>query len=415
MKSIYLNWQRSLLMLLFIFFPGTLKASSNTLVIEEFLVGHDKAEQQEYVTIKNISNEKIKLDGFYLIRLSSSGSSSNLYVFSKTANFYLESKATLKIANPGYSLGAYDLRYSNSSSIISYNDTILIKDNTGKVLDLVGFGNGPEYEGSPISIIKKGITYSRKDSQDTDNNEDDFVSNEVIDTINLDLNLNKIIISEIFPAPPSGQKEWFEIYNPTNLKINLYGLKVCDGVGSIRCYTFAKDDFIEAQGFKSYEQATTRITLNNSGDWLELYDLDENIIFSTENYGDIETGDSFSLFGTKWDLTLTPTKNLKNIFTSIIEQEPKKKSKTSTKKVAKTSTKKTSSQSDNEIFEEEPSEVKGASEEKSIDSKSNINKNLITSKQLGYFVIILAICIFCGYILWEKREKLLEIYHKLKH
>jgi hypothetical protein len=148
------------------------------------------------------------------------------------------------------------------------------------------------------------------------NNLNDFYSSS---NVLIDKNTEKLLITEIMPNPSEGS-EWFELYNPTNSRINLNGLKICDGLGSTHCYYFAKDDYIDS-GYKTYDKGQTKITLNDSGDYLTLSNASDEVIMETDGFEGADDGISFSLFGIDWKWTKSATKGSTNIFEDIVEVE----------------------------------------------------------------------------------------------
>lgn len=224
------------------------------------------------------------------------------------------------------------------------------------------------------------------------------------------------MISELLPNPKTGETEWFELYNGTSKDINLSGLKICDGMGSTHCYYFPENEIIPAGKYKTYQQSVTKITLNDTGDWLELRDLSDNIVTdSGGNYGEADDGLSLSLFGGEFKWTKSPTPGEQNIYTDTIEIEetvvktaktPKTKiSKASTKKSIVTPEKEETTVSDVSTPKEEKSgEVKGAETQKSETKK-------IGRTEIGWSLLVLAVIILVGYF---GKERIYEIYLKIR-
>lgn len=390
------------LFFLLIFLPQITFASSS-LVIDEFQISGESADD-EYVVIYNNSADSIILNDYTLSRKTKTGTSFNtLYKF---INFTFAPFQKVKISHSKYT-GAKELTYSTTSYSITADNTLAIIAPDKSYVDYIGFGEATLYEGNPIDAPQAKQIFQRTNGIDSDNNFNDFRKLE--NTIVLDPNLSKIIISELFPSPSAGNSEWFEIYNPTSLNINLNGLKVCDGAGSVRCFSFT-NIILPPFTYQTFENSITKITLNNTGDWLELF-IQDDLIFETENFSDGETAMSYSLFGSKWDWTKQSTKNAQNQFVSIVEVEEVKvvtpKTKKSKTKVAKSVS---SSENENEEEQAEKKEVKGVTDnQNTAKTKPTISKNI-----LGISLIILAGLIMCGYILWEKKEYLSGIFNKIK-
>jgi len=396
-----------------VFMPA-LSFANSALVIDEFQIGETGASNEDYVVIANYYDSDINLTGYSLIRKNNDGSTiSNLYIFPKSANFYIKKGQKLKFANKSYT-GLFDFRYSNSSSYISTDDTLVLK-NGDNIIDRVGFNNAEEYEGNPIPIVRADAYYVRSEGVDTDNNENDFESSVKVVPIIIDQNANKLVISELLPSPKSGE-EWFELYNPTNLDISLANLKICDVLGSTHYYSFDEEDYLPANSYKTYAQSLTKITLNNNGDFLELYDISDNLITdSGGDYGDSDKGISLALFGSEYRWTKAVTRAGENVFVDIIEieEEPVAKPKTTKSKVVKAIKKTTTASTsiDNETVLDDEAEVKAA---KTVSPADTVQKVIVNNKVLGWGLIGLAILLVLGYTLWYFRDYAKNIYDKIK-
>jgi len=118
-----------------------------------------------------------------------------------------------------------------------------------------------------------------------------------------------IIINEILPSPrgPDAENEWIEVFNQNNFKVDLSFWKVADTVGKSNIYTFPEGIIISSKGFLILHISATKITLNNDGDGLKLFQPDGNII-DTVNYKKAPQGQSYSLAksGWEWSTVLTP-------------------------------------------------------------------------------------------------------------
>jgi len=391
--------------------PELTFASENGLVIEEFRTRSDQKPTAEYIILKNYGASDINLLAFSLTKKVASGN--NYTLVDKFPNIVLKPGDSFIIGHRDY-LGISDLKYTTSNSLADSNNAIILADGVGKIIDSVVYGEVAflEKEGEPLDNPQTGIPYVRKDGQDTDNNSLDFDAK--VPEKSIDQNGNKLIISELLPDPDDGI-EWFEIYNPTNQTIRLENLKVCDLFGSPHCFSFPVEDVILPFQYKAYDQSLTKITLNNDGDMLELQDYQGNIFSSTRvNYGDAEGGAGFALFGSEWHWTKTPTKGSQNIFTDIVELEPvavKAKKKTPPKKTttkAKTTSTKSEAEDDMSSDSSQPAESKVLGEE-----IVTIPDREISHQTVGLFLLVLSAVNLIGYIMWERKDKINEIYKRL--
>ena len=199
---------------------------------------------------------------------------------------------------------------------------------------------------------------------------------------------DKIILSEVMPNPEGTDTdtEWIEIYNPTNRTVKLVGLKLCDILGKIHCFPFSQEESISAFSYKSFEQTSTRITLNNDGDGGAILDDADNVIFETELFESSSEGESFSLFGSNWKWTNMPTKNTPNIFVSTLEKEAPAKKKTSKKKTSSSTLSEKETEAKNSDNEVKAAETIFATGENEKEKGFQIGK-----KEIGWGSIVLAI------------------------
>jgi len=111
-----------------------------------------------------------------------------------------------------------------------------------------------------------------------------------------------IIFSKVMPSPEGAdsEEEWIEIKNLNNFEVDLTSWKIRDTEGSVKTHILSKK--IKALGSLTLERPETGITLNNSGDGLELLNPKDEIIDSV-NFGKAQTNIAFvkSSFGWKWD------------------------------------------------------------------------------------------------------------------
>lgn len=89
-----------------------------------------------------------------------------------------------------------------------------------------------------------------------------------------------ILINEILPSPRGSDEteEWIEIFNENNFEVDLSDWKISDTAGKITTFIFPVGTKISAKGFLVLNRPTTKITLNNDGDGLNLIQPNGNII-----------------------------------------------------------------------------------------------------------------------------------------
>jgi len=105
-----------------------------------------------------------------------------------------------------------------------------------------------------------------------------------------------VVINEILPSPegPNEKDEWIEIFNKSELEVELSNWQITDTAGKTRKYTFPKGTKIPSQGFLVLSRPTTKITLNNDNDGLNLIQADGEIVDSVM-YQKAPRGQSYNL------------------------------------------------------------------------------------------------------------------------
>lgn len=163
-----------LLILLFLLSPLTASADSGHIVISEIQT-YGQSAKDEFVRLYNPTASAVNISGWKLTKKTASGNESNLV--SKFAD------GTSVPANSGFLIThktdykgteTADSAYSGSSYSIADNNTAILKDAGGAIIDKVGFGTASDYEGAPTDNPEKGESIKRQNNQDTDNNKNDF-------------------------------------------------------------------------------------------------------------------------------------------------------------------------------------------------------------------------------------------------
>ncbi|MBI5222152.1 MAG: lamin tail domain-containing protein, partial [Candidatus Magasanikbacteria bacterium] len=103
----------------------------------------------------------------------------------------------------------------------------------------------------------------------------------------------QIIVSEILPNPAgSDSAEFVELYNPTDMMIDLSGYKIDDEDGGSRPYVLPAETIIEPLSFLLLERSKTGLALNNSSDAVRILDQDNNVVVEIE-YDNVVEGASY--------------------------------------------------------------------------------------------------------------------------
>ncbi len=318
-------------------------AEAEHLVISEIkITGGSGFTTDEFVELYNPTDQEISLANWSLVKKTAAG---NEYVLVENFNEKLiKAHSFLLIAHPaGYSGEINpDIYYSTTNSISSNNSVMLLNDMSEEV-DKIGMGTSSDYEGEVTSnpgskksierkakstsdsdsMMEGGMDYFLGNSEDTDNNEDDFIINvqatpqnsssevEYLEIVIPDNNttlpvmegeFGDIKISELFPNPVgSDDSEFIELYNNDTKEINLTGWQLGDN--STRRYVINIDDFdtifIGPKQYFIIDKEISKISLNNTTDAAYLYDANGNIVEKIE-YEKSQEGKSYSLISEQW-------------------------------------------------------------------------------------------------------------------
>lgn len=130
-----------------------------------------------------------------------------------------------------------------------------------------------------------------------------------------------ISIVELLPNPASPQTdeadEYLELFNPTNVDVDLSGYKVQTG------YTYSysvtlQNQTIPANGYLVIKSGNTSLSLANAGGQAHLLDPTGNIISTTDVYTDAPEGQAWALVDDVWKWTGSPTVGATNIYSDPV-------------------------------------------------------------------------------------------------
>lgn len=127
-----------------------------------------------------------------------------------------------------------------------------------------------------------------------------------------------LYLSEVLPSPEGAdtENEFIEIFNTANFTADISGFKIKDTIGAIKTFTIPIGTKISANNFLTFKSGQTKISLNNSGDGVELLDPSGKIIDSID-FGKSQSGQSWSKTENIWQWTAKPTPNQVNIVIAI--------------------------------------------------------------------------------------------------
>ena len=136
-----------------------------------------------------------------------------------------------------------------------------------------------------------------------------------------------IIISKIMPSPegPDAENEWIEIKNNNDFEVDLKDWIIRDKKGSVKEYILTQK--ISPLKTLKITRPESKITLNNSGDGLELLNPNKKIIDSVD-FGKAQTGIAYikTSNGWKWDIPMSNKETSKTVSRdNLYENENKEK------------------------------------------------------------------------------------------
>jgi len=135
----------------------------------------------------------------------------------------------------------------------------------------------------------------------------------------------KVFLNEFLPSPegPDNKNEWIELFNQNDFAVDLSGWKLSDIVGTTKIYSFPDQTTIQANGFLVFQRTETNITLNNSGDVVNLL-LPNNTILESVSYEKAEREESYAknTFGA-WEWSQNPSPGEINTLNALANLENK--------------------------------------------------------------------------------------------
>ncbi len=309
---------------LFLFIPNCTLASFQSVEINEInYIGYTNWKDNtpgsgdEFIELKNSnSNTPIILDGWTLRILSGSGDKT--ITLSGTITDYLVIR---RITSAQSSLPPIDKVINiTSTNFGSLNNTtgayIEIRNASGITIDAVNFmGKWPAVTNNTQSLHKfNNLLWEVKPHSPLN-----IIPNPIITTPESEIvpapekiSYGGVIISEIYPDPAEGLKEFVELYNTTDKDIDLNNWKLDDipeGGSTIQTLS----GIIPAKGFLLLEDSIgLKIGLNNGSDSVILYDPDGKIQ-SQVDYTDSKKGYSYMLIDNIWIWNAIPSPNSINI------------------------------------------------------------------------------------------------------
>ena len=293
------------------------------IIITEFLPDpEDSDRDNEFIEIYNDSSAEVDLSGWILEDKMGS-----------IKKFVIPDEVKI-------SAGKYKAFYSDETRIALNNsgDGVILRNNKGDLVDETQVSGVALEERSfaldenenwvwtliPTPGIKNTIKTDEKiilDSESSEDlidkdNDDEQILKQVQDgkskADDYDFS-DKIIISEIYPNSEgrdnrNGSYEWIELYNDSDLDVNLGGWMIDDLLEKGSKIYIIEDEIIEAESYKIFDAACTKIALNNTGDEVNLLWPDGTVVDKIK-YEKADEGLSYNLSNSGdwfWSSVITP-------------------------------------------------------------------------------------------------------------
>lgn len=324
-------------------------ASQKQILITEVQTASVNSASEEFIEIYNTTDKDIDMGGWSIYYKSATGTA-----WSKKATIDLETK----IQTDGFWVFAANLIGDTplTSGLSQSGGNIQIRDAQGNAVDQFGWGGGnaalstAASESEPGQSMYRLYDFSSSSMINTDNNFNDFdIANtptpgafpaqEVAEEDLPVQDYPSLQLSELFPDPASPQTdtadEFIEIYNPNSFSVDLSGWKLHDEAGA---EFIIKSKSVEPNSRLAVFITESKITLNNSGDSVQLINPNGQVVSETANYGPAEEGLSWSYIAGTWQWAIAPTPNSVNasiyIDTSAVGSVESVKKATTKKKAA---------------------------------------------------------------------------------
>lgn len=191
----------------------------------------------------------------------------------------------------------------------------------------LNWGSSQDAEGTPVlknnfasAPSSSQILIDRKESIEEKQEDPKQPSIPMVISKTQDIYPIGIIFNEILPAPKGSdaESEWLELYNTNKFTVDLSGWQIRDKVGAVKKHIFPQGGEVLGYSYLIVTRPQTNITLQNTGDGLELLNP-RGIIVDQIDYQKPPTGQSWNktVDGSwKWSAALTPGKP--NIITNQI-------------------------------------------------------------------------------------------------
>lgn len=242
---------------------SALASSPTKILINEIQLVSSGNVYDEFIELYNPNNMSVNLTDWYIQKKTQNGSSYS--TFAKMDLFsgkIIPANGYLLVANASSSFSA-DIFVSSYS--IADNNTLILKNSSGDIIDKVGWGTANDCDGNCALNPTDGQSIQRINFVDTDINVNDFEiqtcpspkaqsnncqqSQAPTQTVGVD----HLVISEIYSDKTGNNFDFVELYNPTNSSIAIgdYSLKkqIGSSTSTNSLASFSSNQTIAAKSF----------------------------------------------------------------------------------------------------------------------------------------------------------------------
>lgn len=250
-------------------------------------MGTEVSYNDEWIELKNNTQEEINLDGWKLMADDGSPEISLAGKISSTGFYLLE--RTDDDSNPNK---IADLIYTGALS--NSGENLRLYDKSGKIIDEIlcqdGWTGGDNETKETMKRIIKEVEPPYVETPPLQESDEDGPQR---------IYPKGIIFKEIMPSPdgPDVENEWIKLYNQNDFDVNLSGWVIKDVIGRITTYTL--NTKIPGLEYLILSRPETKITLNNDGDGLKLTNPNGEIV-DFVNFGKASQGQSYIKTSSGW-------------------------------------------------------------------------------------------------------------------
>lgn len=307
---------------IYMLIPSKSNAIESNIVISELSMGSSTSATEEFIELYNNSDSAISLANWSIYYRSATGSS-----YLKKAS--MSATASLQ----PHTFYVMSTTVPNDTTLISgmsqTGGVIELRDDKNNIIERVGYGNANISTGKPAIAAQSGESIYRQYDVDSkkmintgDNFSDFYITSSMspgsipiieVEEISEPTVYPSIYINEIYPNPNPEQSEsedeFIELYNPNETAVDLNGWLIKDVSGKTH---IIKNKSIEPNGYLTLYSSETGISLNNTGDIVDLYNPNSELKDQTQDYGDAKEGLSWGLVNGAWAWNNTTTPGTTN-------------------------------------------------------------------------------------------------------